>query len=188
MARPRMTQSIPRFEVVVETYHDELYRYIWRMLNTANRTDAPDESGDLTQETFMRAYRAYPRLRADSNVRAWLYKIATNCVYSALKRDRRKFGATIPLLDEHDEVADQPGAAPDMQFLAGEAAEAVQEAIAGLPAKQRAALVMRYVQELDYAEIAVSLDCSEDSARANVYQAIKRLRVNLGAEASQEVM
>lgn len=183
-----MNQSIPRFEVVVEAYHDELYRYIWRMLNTANRADAPDESNDLTQETFMRAYRAYPRLRADSNVRAWLYKIATNCVYTALKRDRRKFGMTLPLLDEHDEVADLDSAAPDVHFLAGETAEAVQAAIALLPDKQRAALVMRYVQELDYAEIALSLDCSEDSARANVYQAIKRLRVRLTAQANEEVM
>ena len=183
-----MAQSVPRFEVVVETYHDELYRYIWRMLNTANRTDAPDESGDLTQETFMRAYRAYPRLRADSNVRAWLYKIATNCVYSALKRDQRKFGATVPLLDEHDEVVDDSGAAPDTHFLAGETAEAVSAAIAGLPDKQRAALVMRYVQELDYADIALSLDCSEDSARANVYQAIKRLRASLSVQVNEEVL
>lgn len=183
-----MTQSIPRFEVVVEMYHDELYRYIWRMLNTANRTDAADESGDLTQETFMRAYRAYSRLRADSNVRAWLYKIATNCVYSALKRDRQKFGSAMPLLDEHDEILEDGHDTPDMQFLAGETAEAVQAAIARLPAKQRSALIMRYVQELDYAEIALSLDCSEDSARANVYQAIKRLRAWLAAESNQEVM
>jgi RNA polymerase sigma-70 factor (ECF subfamily) len=183
-----MNESMPRFEALIEAHHDELYRYIWRMLNTANRSDAPEEAGDLTQETFVRAYRAYPRLRADSNIRAWLYKIATNCVYSAFKRDKRRFATALPLLDEHDSILEDVSLAPDMQFLAGEAMDTIREAIVELPDKQRAALLMRYVQEMDYGEVAEALNCSEDSARANVYQAIKHLRVRLVDKSSQEVM
>jgi RNA polymerase sigma-70 factor (ECF subfamily) len=174
-----MTASAPNFERVIETYHDEIYRYIWRMLNGASRSDAANEAHDLAQEVFMRAYRAYPRLRPGSNIRAWLYKIATNCVYSAFEQDRRKWARDIPLIDERDDVSDDVALQPDIRFLVDESMEMVRRAIDELPPKQRAGLLMRYIQELDYPEIAEALGCSEDSARANVYQAIKRLRAAL---------
>ena len=174
-----MTASAPNFERVIEIYHDEIYRSIWRMLNGASRSDAADEAYDLAQEVFMRAYRAYQRLRPDSNIRAWLYKIATNCVYSAFEQDRRKWAKDIPLIDEHDDVSDIAALQPDIQFLADESMKTVRRAIDDLPPKQRAGLLMRYIQELEYPDIAEALGCSEDSARANVYQAIKRLRMTL---------
>ena len=171
-----MNESLPRFETLIETFHDEIYRYLWRMLNDASRSDAADEAHDLAQEVFLRAYRAYPRLHADSNVRAWLYKIATNCAYSAFEREGRKSGRAVPLLDEHDGVPDELDLQPDMQFLVEEKMGEIRAAIGELPAKQRAAFLMRYLHELEYTYIAEALNCSEDSARANVYQALKRLR------------
>jgi RNA polymerase sigma-70 factor (ECF subfamily) len=107
-----------------------------------------------------------------------LYKIATNCTLTALRRDRRLADSSSPLIDEIDTVPDGDPL-PDAQFMSGQTLEEIRLGIETLPPKQRAALVMRYVQELDYAEIASALGCSEDSARANVYQAIKRLRVAL---------
>jgi RNA polymerase sigma factor (sigma-70 family) len=56
----------------------------------------------------------------------------------------------------------------------------LRAAVDALPTKQRAALVLRHVQGLNYSEVAQALDCSEDSARANVYQAIRRLRSEMG--------
>jgi RNA polymerase sigma factor (sigma-70 family) len=64
-----------------------------------------------------------------------------------------------------------------------EAMEVVRQEIATLPPKQQAAVVMRHVQGLDYATIAGALGCSEDSARANVYQGLRRLRTALADEA-----
>ena len=58
-----------RFETVIEQYHDEIYRYLWRMLPTRHREDAI-EAEDLTQETFMRAYRAYGRLKPEARIQA----------------------------------------------------------------------------------------------------------------------
>lgn len=174
-----MNESLPNFETVIEAHHDTIYRYLWRLLEGASRSDASDAAHDLTQEVFMRAYRAYSRLRAGSNVRAWLYKIATNCAYSSFERDRHTARQMAPLLDEHDSVSDQDTLQPDAQFLADETLDEIRAGISRLPAKQRAALIMRYVQELGYSEIAEALACSEDSARANVYQAIKRLRLML---------
>jgi RNA polymerase sigma-70 factor (ECF subfamily) len=177
-----MNESLPRVEALIESHHDEIYRYLWRLLDGASRSNASLEAHDLTQDVFMRAYRAYGRLRPGSNARAWLYKIATNSAYTAFERDRRKSRQDIALDDEHDALSDEADLRPEAQFITGETVEAVREAIGGLPTKQRAALVMRYVQELEYEEIADALGCSEDSARANVYQAIKRLRIMLAEQ------
>lgn len=177
-----MTMAPVRFETLIEHHHDEIYRYLWRLLNNAGRSDGAVEAQDITQEVFLRAYRAFGRLRRESNHRAWLYKIATNCAYAALKQDQRQTRHTIPLLDEsHQHLADE-GLSPDRQAIVNETLERIQQGIAALPSKQQAAVVLRHVQGLDYAAIAQALDCSQDSARANVYQGLRRLRRVLAEE------
>lgn len=176
-AQLSMTNTNPRFETLIEQHHDEIYAYLWRLLDTASRADPAAEAGDLTQEVFLRAYRAYRRLRPGSNTRAWLYKIATNCAYNLFKK--RRIGS-MTLLDEMDEPIEEAALLPETQVMFRESVAAVRAAIAALPSGQKSALIMRYVQELAYQEIAAALGCSEDSARANVYQAVKKLRSNLG--------
>ena len=168
----------PHFETLIESYHDEIYSYIWRLLDSATNADGTVEAQDVTQEVFMRAYRSFERLRPDSNHRAWLYKIATHCTYTALRRGQRRVQHSAPLEDEHEDLAD-PDPLPDQQAAQHETLATIRRIIAALPAKQQAAVVLRHVQGLDYAEIAKALDCSEDSARANVYQAVRRLRREL---------
>ena len=177
MARPPV-----RFETLIERYHDEIFRYLWRLLNNAGRTDSDLEAQDLSQEVFLRAYRAFGRLRRESNHRAWLYKIATNCAYTALKQGQRQDDHSVPLHDEVHEMLAGIDPSPEHQVDMDETLEMVQRAIAVLPSKQRAAVVLRHVQGLDYAMIAQALDCSEDSARANVYQALRRLRQTLAGQ------
>jgi RNA polymerase sigma-70 factor (ECF subfamily) len=169
--------TVVRFETLIERYHDQIYGYLWRLLNSAGRTDSAVEAQDLTQEVFLRAYRAFGRLRRDSNHRAWLYKIATNCAYTALKRGRARH--SVPLEGEVYHIPDHANRSPDEQVVLNETLEVVRQGIAGLPPKQRAAVVLRYGQGLDYASIAQALDCSQDSARANVSQALRRLRREL---------
>ena len=168
--------SPPDFESLVKAHSAELFAYLWRMLR-----ETPDAE-DCLQETFLRAYRAYPRLDAQANYRAWLYKIATNAARTYLKRRGRIAAQTVDLDPDlqHDDVSlldriDQ------RQKLA-----AVAQAVEALPYQQRAALIMRKYQELSYAEIAVTLDCTQDAARANVYQAVKKLRAQF-VEAPDQV-
>ncbi|MBZ0296415.1 MAG: RNA polymerase sigma factor [Anaerolineae bacterium] len=168
-----MTTPHLRFETLIERYHDEIFRYLWRMLQ-----DSPHEPQDVTQETFMRAYQAFGRLRPDSNHRAWLYKIATNCAYSVLRRSQRENS-----LDDLEIMDGQP--APDQQVIELETLQAATRIIQRLPVKQRAAVIMRHLEGCDYTEIAHVLDCSEDSARANVSQAIRRLRRELQNESGE---
>jgi RNA polymerase sigma-70 factor (ECF subfamily) len=173
-----MTAAPLRFETLIERHHDEIFGYLWRLLDGAGRRDYAVDAEDLTQEVFMRAYRAFERLRPGSNHRAWLYKIATNCAYTVLKRDRRQVQHVTPLGGEIHHIP-EGGPSHDDRIIVKESVALVRQAIGALPPRQRAAVIMRHIQGLDYAEIAAAMDCSEDSARANVYQAIRRLRRDL---------
>jgi RNA polymerase sigma-70 factor (ECF subfamily) len=175
-----------RFETLIERHHDEIYHYLWRLLNTAGWSDSATEAQDLTQDVFMRAYQAYGRLRSDSNHRAWLYKIATNRAYTALKRDQRNAAHTDASFDAIQQIPAGTEQTPDHQVVLRERLADVRRCIAALPPKQGAALVMRHVQGLTYAQVAQALDCSEDSARANVYQGLRRLRRELAEDESEK--
>lgn len=162
----------PRFEDLIERYHDEIFSYLWRLLGKQRRAAAADEAGDVTQEVFLRAYRAFPALRRDSNYRAWLYKIATRCAWTHLRQLKRREDATLAFSREAvaNFDAHRVGSCKSarLSFLLSE-----------LPPKQRACVTLRYFHDLDYAEIAAIVRCTEESARANVYQAIRRLRMAL---------
>lgn len=144
--------------------------FLWRML--WNEQDAED----CLQEAFLRAYRAYPRMDGRANFRAWLYRIAGNTARTQLKRRQRRDGREIELADE----APAPGGTED-GLERSERLQAVRAAVERLPAKQQQSLILRKYQGLSYAEIGAALQCSPESARANVYQALKRLRAELGA-------
>ena len=158
------------FETVMTAHHAEIYRYLRRV--TFRSADAED----LSQETFLRAFRAYRALPPDANVRAWLFAIATNLFRNSLRSAKRRRAA-------HDVVRtrarDDGGDGPEGAALFNEARSAVEAVIDQLPAKQRAAFVMRKVHELPYDDIAQSLDCSVDSARAHVFQAFRKIRHSL---------
>ena len=148
----------------------ELLRYLLRV--TANREDALD----LFQETWLRAYRAYPRLRPESRVRPWLYAIAVN-----LSRNRARDGArrarVFAANEKHQSLADgMDGGDRRSCGNDGYAAVRLRELIAGLPRRQQEALRLRYISGLEYDEIAEIMHCSEENARANVSQAVKKLK------------
>lgn len=168
-----MTGGLARFETLVEEHHDEILSYLWRIIHASGAAGQAIDPADLCQETFMRAFRAYARLHPESNVRAWLYRIATNCAHTALARSAREQQRSRPLLD----MDSDPAPAPEAEASAAAQSEWLRGVLAILPPKQQSALILRYLQGLDYAEIAGILGCSEESARANVSHGLKRLRL-----------
>jgi len=160
----------PRFEDLIEQHHDEIFSYLWRFLGKQRWLDAGTGIEDVAQEVFLRAYRAFPALRQDSNHRAWLYKIATNCALTQLRRLKRRQNESRSLR-EHARCSNSS----DHPILADKAS-LLSSLLGELPMKQRTCVTLRYFQDLDYAEIGAILHCTEASARANVYQAIRRLR------------
>jgi RNA polymerase sigma-70 factor (ECF subfamily) len=161
------------FETIVEAHHGEIYRYLLRL------TAWSSEAADLSQETFLRAYRAYRTLTPDANVRAWLFTIATNLArnhFRSESRRRRAHAAVRVTRTETDEGS------PDGETLFKEARQRVDGIVAKLPLKQRAAFVLRKVHDLDYEAVARSLGCSPESARGHVFQALKKIRYGLDTD------
>jgi RNA polymerase sigma-70 factor (ECF subfamily) len=159
----------PSFEMIMQRHEREIMRYLLRLAR--DREDA----ADLFQETWLRAYRAYPRLDAASDVRPWLYAIATNLCRNHARDFRRRARVTVP----HEASSAENRITKNHRFdheNEGYAAVHVRELISHLPTKQRQALQLRYFAGLSYAAIARALGCSEDSARANVAQAMRKLK------------
>jgi RNA polymerase sigma-70 factor (ECF subfamily) len=169
MAFEKLQLPIP-FEQIMQRHEREIMRYLLRI--SGNRADA----ADLFQETWLRAYRAYPRLKPESGVRPWLYAIALNLSRNRARDGARRAKVIVPENKENP-AANRSGKIDHaLNENDGYAAVHLRELMSALPAKQREALYLRYFAGLEYAEIAVVMGCSQDSARANVSQAIKKLK------------
>lgn len=156
----------PTFEALVERHSAEIHAYLWRLLRD------PELASDVLQDTFLRAWRAFPRLKHRDHLRAWLYTIATNRARTLRKaRARRESG----LAGVSDEQPD-PRASVAAQAADRDLRRRVLAAVERLPAKQRQALVLRRYQELGYDEIAAIMGGSREAARTNVHLAQERLR------------
>jgi RNA polymerase sigma-70 factor, ECF subfamily len=154
------------FEELVKQYSDEIYRYLWRMLRDSQ------DAEDCLQEVFIRAFRASSRISSIVNPRAWLYKIASNTAMTSIKRRQKLLARTADLHTESISV----GSSVTSNLELTENFLMVEQAIAALPQRQQTALILRKYQELSYEEIANVLDCSATTARAHVYQGLKKLR------------
>jgi RNA polymerase sigma-70 factor (ECF subfamily) len=158
------------FETIVAAHHAEIFRYLRRV------TSRTTEAEDLSQETFLRAYRAYRMLTPEANVRAWLFAIATNLTRNHFRSEKRRRVAYASAAVE-PRGADPDG--PETEVLFAEARDRLETTVRGLPLKQRVAFTLRKMHDLDYDTIGQSLDCSAESARAHVFQALRKIRVSL---------
>jgi RNA polymerase sigma-70 factor (ECF subfamily) len=155
------------FEALMSDHHAEIYRYVLRV--TGRRQDADD----LSQETFLRAFRAHRSLPADANARAWLFAIATNLSRNHFRSQKRRRLAYAAVVAETREVDEER---PDGVTMSQEIGSAVDQVVSELPLKQRLAFLQRKVHGLDYEAIGQSLTCSAETARAHVFQALRKVR------------
>jgi RNA polymerase sigma factor (sigma-70 family) len=153
-----MGVRLPPFQALLDEHRDDVYRFLVASLGR-------DEADDCFQETFISAMRAYPRLRDASNLRSWLFTIAHRKTIDAHRARARR---AVPV-EEVPEQADAGGVG-----LNGE--PELWRAVRGLPTKQRAAVLHRYVNDLAYADIGRVMGCSEDAARRSVHEGLKKLR------------
>jgi RNA polymerase sigma-70 factor (ECF subfamily) len=164
------------FEAMVHAYGPELFRHARR--RTLN--DAAAE--DIVQETFTRAYRALPRLRDDSNVRPWLHHILANvCIDEANRRDRETAKVTRLFVDPAASL-DSPGVEAELGLDLDDTS--LQSALLTLTPEYRDALVLRFVDELEYDELAYRSGISEQNARARVSRARSMMRTALTGAAA----
>lgn len=155
------------FDTIVTAHHGEIRRYLLRITGWSSEAD------DLAQETFLRAYRAYRALPAGANVRAWLFTIATNLHRNHIRSEKRRSTAHAVVRATRTEA---DGHGPEGETLFHETRTLIDDVVDRLPFKQRAAFVLRKIHDLDYEVIARNLDCSAESARAHVFQALRKIR------------
>jgi RNA polymerase sigma-70 factor (ECF subfamily) len=176
-----MTQDMTDFEAALERHRRELHVHCYRMLGSF------DEAEDALQEAFLRAWRAHEG--TTENVRAWLYKIATNVCLDALRKSKRQVvtvesKADIPWLQPYpDRLLDEVAPAedePDALVVARETIELTFIALIQLlPARQRAVVILRDVLDWSAAETAELLEISVASANSALQRARETLRNEL---------
>lgn len=150
-----MGVKLPAFQVLIDAYREPIYRFLVAIVG---RNDADD----CFQETFLAALSAYPRLKSNSNLKAWLFKIAQN---KAIDRHRsRSRHESRPLV----EAAFSEDGRGDVWIE-----------VEKLPSKQRAAIQHRYAGGLKYKEMALVMGCTDAAARRNVHEGLKKLREGL---------
>jgi RNA polymerase sigma factor (sigma-70 family) len=151
----------PPFQRFLDAHRDD----VWRFLVASVGRDAAD---DVFQETFLAALRAYPRMRPD-NPRSWVLTIAHR---KALDHFRARKRRAVPVGDL-PEVAAPDGPEPRD--------DGVGERVHALPPKQRAAVLLRFAGDLTHAEVAVAMGTSEEAARRNAFEGLRKLRQEMTA-------
>jgi RNA polymerase sigma-70 factor, ECF subfamily len=157
-------------EELFAKHQGEIYAYLLRMLRD------PELAADLTQDAFVKAYRAYDSLQKPDNARAWLYQIAHRVALDDLRR--RRIVRFIPL------VGETRGSAPSAEHLAMDArlSGELQRALERIPERQRSALLLAELHDLTGVELAAALGVSHVAARALLTRARESLRQALAAE------
>ena len=161
-------------EALFAKHHGEIYAYLVRMLRD------PELAADLTQDAFVKAYKAYDSLEKDENARAWLYQIAHRVALDELRR--RKIIRMVPWTGE------ARGAAPSAERIALDLrlSGPLERALAQIPERQRAALLLAELHDLTGVELAAAMGVSHVAARAILTRARESLRRALAAEKDAE--
>ena len=151
--------GLPPFQRFLDAQRDPVWRFLVSSVG-------PLDAEDCFQETFISALRAYPRLRPDSNLRAWVMTIANR---KALDAHRARARRALP-------VADPASLQSAREDAPGARDETLWRAVGDLPARQRSAVVLRYVADLPHRDIAVAIGCSEEAARRSLHEGLAKLR------------
>jgi len=160
--------SLPPFQRFLDAHASDVLRFL---VASVGRHDADD----AFQETFISALKAYPRLRQDSNLRAWVLTIAHR---KALDLHRARARAPVPVADVAERA--DPAAAPAPAPTGG---SDHWERVRALPPRQREVLTLRYAAGLTHAEIALALQTTETAARRAAADGLKTLRKELDVPA-----
>jgi len=161
-------------EELFARHHGEIYAYLIRMVRD------PELAADLTQDAFVKAYRAYDTLEKSENARAWLYQIAHRVALDHIRR--QKIVRFMPWTGE------SRGAAPSAEHLVMDARLSgdLQRALQRIPERQRAALLLAELHDLTGLELAAALGVSHVAARALLTRARESLRQALAVERAAE--
>ena len=162
------------FETLMHKYYARIFNFCRRMIGNH------DIAEDLTQEVFVRIYKALPTYQPKSKFQTWIYTIAKNVSLNELRRLKRSVvSLDIPVDGEDGEfqrqMVDRRSPSPDARLIAEEKQKIIRDAINSLPDNQRLVVLLRRYENLSYADIAKTMECSLEAVKS----LLSRARVNL---------
>ena len=168
-------------EVLIRRYQNYVYRLCYLVMR--HEQDAED----MTQETFIRAFRALPRfeVREGISFEAWLYRIAVNACRS---RMRRKWYHVLPWPEPAPQICGEPEEQPERLLLLGEQREEILAAIDSLSDKHRLVVILRYYGGLSNEEIAQALTIPSGTVRSRLHMARQRLKELLSDQQEEKTL
>lgn len=172
LIKAAQTGDVASFNWLVLAYQRQVYNLCLRMLGS------PAAAEDVTQEAFISAFRRLDTYRG-GNFRAWLLRIATNACYDALRRSGRRPASSLDSMYEDSDappIADRDAVSPEETAERKEVQQAVRNALARIPADQRAAIILCDLQGLAYEEIAVALDVNIGTVKSRINRGRAKLR------------
>ncbi len=153
------------FNLIVRKYQERLYWHVRRILIDHDDTD------DILQNTFIKAWNSLETFREASALYTWLYRIATNEALTFLKQKKRKY--LLPLVNVEKQLSN--AIETDAYFDGDELQIKLQKAILTLPEKQRVVFNMKYFDEMKYEQIAVIMNTSVGALKASFHHAVKKI-------------
>lgn len=158
------------FELLVNKYERKLQRLLSRLVRD------PAEVEDVTQEAFIKAYRALPTFRGESAFYTWLYRIGINTAKNYLTAQGRKASATVDIDPEDAEASSENELArdsttPEQEMMSRQVAETVNAAMDALPEELRSAIMLREIEGMSYDEIAAIMNCPIGTVRSRIFRA-----------------
>ena len=167
------------FDLLVLKYEQKIVNLVMRYVRD------PEQALDISQEAFIKAYRALPRFRGDSAFYTWLYRIAVNTAKNYLAAQRRRpMDIELDLQDQeqyglHAKLKDTD--TPEAVSMSDEMRDALERAIEALPDDLRTAIILRELDGMSYEEIAQTMDCPVGTVRSRISRAREAISKKVGA-------
>jgi RNA polymerase sigma-70 factor (ECF subfamily) len=172
--RDRMAAELEDVDTLCATYRARIYRYALLSLRD------PDLAENVTQDCFLKAYRARNEFRGDCSVATWLTRIATNLIRDTTRSRKFQFwkAASSTAVDAA-EIADRlrsPGLSPETFLVMKEELQQLWDTVAALPGQQRSVFVLRFVEEMEVLEIATAMGLHVGTVKSHLHRALAAVR------------
>ena len=172
--RDRMIAELEDINTLCTTYRSRIYRYALLSLRD------PDLAESVTQDCFLRAYKARGDFRGDCSVATWLTRIASNLIRDSTRSRKFQFWKTAnSTAVEAGAIADRlssPGLSPELSLVVREQLVKVWDAVAVLPDKQRSVFLLRFVDEMELPEIATAMGLRVGTVKSHLHRGLAAVR------------
>ena len=162
--------DVSAFKELYERYRERVYNLIYYSLENVEQAE------DVLQTVFVKVYQALPFFRLESGFLTWIYRVTLN----ECKNRKRRMKIFLPITAvEASEMKIHPGPSPDALHEARELSATVRDAVKTLKPKYRNVVVLKYLEEMSYEEVAETLGCSSGTVASRLYRALKMLETRL---------